>query len=49
MTKLFSLIFFVIKVKSELIEENFVYFIDHKKPIYIKDNPKSNRKEYEVS
>ena len=26
-----------------------MYFIDHKQPIYIQDNPKSNRKEYEVN
>ena len=31
------------------IEGKIMYFIDHKQPIYIQDNPKPNRKEYEVS
>ena len=36
----------VVPMMSKIIEGRILFFIDHKQPI---DNPKPNRKEYEVS
>ena len=39
----------VVPMMSKIIEGRILFFIDHKQPIYVQDNPKPNRKEYEVS